>query len=270
MATPAWSAESSALSRANTLWDAGEYAQAEKLYTAAIQAGGLQPDELVQAWARDGSCLAFLGKKQAATEAYRNAAVLNPSFSVPDEVGPKAVAAATPARAQAQALGDFTLRAEVPKSATAGETWGWSAQLDSAHAALVSKVSARWSAGTSSETAEKSGAERISFLSTKPVPVGAKQVELQLRALDKRGNTMKLLVVAVLVTATRASAVAAGTPGAAGAPVSPPKTGGFWHTAWPWIIGGTVLAAGAGGAYYYTTRPVPLVEVQAPTVTPIP
>ncbi len=274
-ATPALAAESTLLSRANTLWDSGEYAQAEKLYTASIAAGGLQPDELVQAWARDGACLAYLGKKQAATEAFRNAAVLNPNFLVPDDVGPKAAAAALPARAQAAALGDFTLRAEVPKSVTANETWGWTVQLDAAHASLVAKVSARWGAeGSTStqgtETAEKAGAERLSFLSTKPIPANAKRVELRLAALDKRGNTMKLLLVILPVTAdsgAKPAAAEAGAPPGTSGTTAPAKGGGFWHTAWPWIIGGTVLAAGGGAAYYYGTRPAPNVDVLAPTVT---
>lgn len=271
LAPAASAAETSALARANALWEQGEYAQAEKMYAAAIQGGSLQPDELVQAWAREGACLAYAGKKQAATDAFRNAAVLNPTFSVPDEVGPKAVAAAKPARAQASALGDFSLRAEVPKSATEGETWGWSAQIDSAHASLVSRVSARWSAAgaAATETTEKPGAERISFLSTKAVPAGAKLLELRLSALDKRGNVMKWVVVSVPVSARAAAPVVANA-GAAQGPASPTaKPSGFWHSPWPWVIGGAALAAGAGTAYYYYgMRTPPDVNIEAPKISP--
>jgi hypothetical protein len=41
--------------------------------------------------------------------------------------------------------------------------------------------------------------------------------------------------------------------------------GGFWHTAWPYVIGGAALAAG-GAAIYLGTRPTADVNVAAARV----
>jgi hypothetical protein len=44
------------------------------------------------------------------------------------------------------------------------------------------------------------------------------------------------------------------------------KSGGFWSTAWPYVLGGVALAAG-GAAVYLGTRPTDDVTVGAARVT---
>lgn len=265
---------STAFSRAHAVWEQGDFGPAEKLYASAIAAGGLDPEQLVEAWARQGAALALAGKSRAAVDAFRSAAVLNSKFSVPSEAGPKAETAAATAKSQVAALGEFELRAEVPKTATPGEAWGWTVVIDSGHASLVDRVSARWNVGgktSGGESVEKPGASRVSFLSTKSVPKDASELELRIAAQDKRGNTMKTLVLKVPVKGAEptksVTSPAAATP-AGTTPKAVEASGGFWHSAWPWVIGGAVLAAGGGAAYYYYgVRTPPSVTVEAPTIS---
>ena len=43
-----------------------------------------------------------------------------------------------------------------------------------------------------------------------------------------------------------------------------PKHGGFWSTAWPYVIGGALIAAGSGTAGYFLLKPPDQVNLVRP------
>ncbi len=46
----------------------------------------------------------------------------------------------------------------------------------------------------------------------------------------------------------------------------PKESGGFWSSAWPWVIGGAIVAGAAGGTTWFLTRPTDDVNVGVPRV----
>ena len=80
-----------ALRSARDAWTNADFDLAPGLYQKALDAGGLARADVVEAYARIGAALAIAGKKRAATQAFRAAALVDPTFKVPPEAGTTAM-----------------------------------------------------------------------------------------------------------------------------------------------------------------------------------
>ncbi len=281
------------LPRARSAWDRGDWRQVETLYKQTLDAGGLSPNEALDAYIRLGSAESLLKKRDAALVAYRHAALLQPRFKAPKVAGAKGARLAALARKQEAKIGVFRLVAEVPSSVAAGIPLQISATLDPDHAAILSKVSVFASDSTATKTFREAQPTNTQVHFTLPATflTSGSTLTVRIDALDVHDNRMASVERLVHV-AGETAAIAAVTPvvpvepapaplpsiaDKSGAPVQAPEVlladvkplkaksagadsdaraheRGFWSSPWPYVIGGAALAAG-GAVAYFATRP---------------
>jgi hypothetical protein len=268
----------SALKRARAAWDDADFDVAPRLFQDAIKAGGLDRDDVLDAYVRMGSAFAVSGKKTLAYGAFRHAALLDPGFRVPPEAGKKAIAVASQARRAQARVGSLTIDAQAPDEVDAGAAFGVEVALAPARAPLVDSVTfeARDDrAGRAFEQASPPGSH-LHFDVPSRMSVSGARLTIRIEARDAHDNQLAIAEKQVRV-ATRPVAVAAPPAPAKAPPLSPlqpvpalhsdqavgrASSGGFWSTAWPYVIGGAALAAG-GAAVWFATRPTEDVNVLA-------
>jgi hypothetical protein len=275
------------LPRARSAWDRGDWRQVETLYKQALDAGGLSPNEALDAYIRMGSAESLLKKRDAALVAFRHAALLQPRFKAPKVAGAKGASLAALARKQEAKIGVFRLVAEVPSSVAAGIPLQIGATLDPDHAAILSKISVFASDSTATKTFREAQPTNTQVHFTLPGNLLASGATITVRidALDVHDNRMASVERLVHV-AGETAAIAAVSPvvPVEPSPEPPPsiavqapevlladvkplraKSGGtdsdarapergFWSSPWPYVIGGAALAAG-GAVAYFATRP---------------
>ena len=143
-AAPAYASESAAggpaLRQARAAWDKGALDTAEPLYREALEKGGLAPTDVLEGYVRLGSIRASNGKKDQAVAAFRAASILDSTFAVPTEAGPKGPAYAAQAKKDTAKIGSIQLSIKAPKEATSGKPFTVTASLDSAHIPIVAKI----------------------------------------------------------------------------------------------------------------------------------
>jgi hypothetical protein len=267
----AYAQSSPALDRARSAWDSGELDAAGPLYQKALEAGGLAPADVLDAYVHLGAALAVAGKPKPALDAFRQAAALDGKFHVPPEAGKKAVAVAEQARKEKGRGGDLALSAEIPSGAKAGAPFAVKAAVDGGHLGLVDQVriEVRDSlSGRSFDRAEPAAAQVRFEVPTRMTLPGARLV-VHIDALDTHANRLASLEEKVTITDVVAREVAASpideTQGKDKDKKEGKSSGGFWSTPWPYVIGGVALAAG-GTAVYFATRPGDEVTVGAARV----
>lgn len=255
-----------ALERARAAWDKGDYDVAEPLYQEAIETGGLDPSEVLDAYVRLGSACAVLGKKTAALAAFKVAALIDPHFVLPPEAGKRAAVIADRARKMEARIGAIALGASIPSEVSSGESPRVDATLDAAHAVVASRIGlvARDPLSGKSYTDSQDPAATIHFTVPSSMTLPSATLQIRVDALDAHQNR-----IATVEGRTHVRAVAPATVAPiALAPIFPlgdgakPKGdsdkdhksgGGFWSTAWPYVLGGLALAGG-GAAIFLATR----------------
>jgi hypothetical protein len=262
------------LKAARASWDKGDFGAAEPQFKEAIEKGGLSPADVLDAYVRLASVRLILGKKDAALNAFRAAAVIDPHFTVPPEAGKKANQLAVQARKDTAKYGALVLRATVPPSVAASTPVKVEASVDDAHLPLVQKigVTSKDSQGKEYAHTEPSSAKVTFEIPASAVSAGGTLV-VRVDALDAHDNRIASVEDKVKIEgdATADAAVAATVPGKI--PEDPPPIaekkarsgGGFFSSPWPYILGGVLLAAG-GAVVYFGTRPTGDVTVGSPSV----
>lgn len=255
-----------ALRQARAAWDRGALDTAEPLYREAIEKGGLAPNEVLEGYVRLGAIRAARGKRDQAVAAFRAAAVLDTSFMVPPEAGPKGVTLADRARRDTAKIGSIQLSLQVPKEAAVGKSFKATATLDKAHVPIVAHIGLIAKDGTTGKekTLDAKTAEEVEFEIPAEMTLPSASLVVRVDALDGHSNRLATAEEHVSVPeASKAPAiVAAGTttkPATNGTTYregdsNVRKGGTFWSTPWPYLIGGVALA-GAGAAVYFGTRP---------------
>ncbi len=247
-----------ALSRARAAWQKGDFDVAEPLYKDAIDAGGLAPDDTVDAWVHLGAARAVMGQAKPALEAFRHAAAIDPKFTVPAEAGKRALQLAELARREKARLGPMTLApsGDLPSTLKTGQGFGVDATLDAPHVPFVAKIGilARDPLTQKSFTDARQAATSVHFDVPGSIALPGASIVIRVDALDGHDNRLASFERRVQV---EASAVVAQRPepahGRAKADDDKEKKGGgFWSSPWPYVIGGVVLAAGGGAAWYFT------------------
>jgi hypothetical protein len=254
-----------AMQQARSAWDDGDFDIAPGLYRAALGTGGLGRADVVDAYVRMGAALAATGRSREAHQAFRQAALLDPSFRVPAEAGKKAAAAAEKARREQRRVGSLAVSAQVADELTAGARFAVDVALAPSHAPLVDTVHLEVRDALAGHAFEQSAGPdaRVHFDVPTRMTLPDASLVVRVRVADARDN--ELLSYEKHVHVKPAAAVplppalaALRTP--EGGDTHRSSGGGFWNTAWPYVIGGAALAAG-GVAVYLGTRPSPDVYV---------
>jgi hypothetical protein len=262
--------------QASTAWEAAELSRAAELYEEALKQGGLQPADVLVAYARIGTVRAAMSNKVAALSAFRVAAALNPTFELPSEAGPKAAALYKKARADAdQRGGKLELKAEVPTQGAAGAEFVVVAHMPEAFVPLIVDIGIAVydpSLMTSVKpwSTKKPSATQVRFEVPGRVVLAGASLLVRVDALDEYGNSWVSAQSRVRVQARNDDAYAtfgtADDPFRDDTPKQKPaeksKGYGFWSSPWPWVIGGAVVVGGT--AAYLMTRPTNDVTVSEP------
>lgn len=255
------------LGHARNAWDRGEVSGAETAYKAAIENGELSPSEVVESYVRIGCARVLLGKKEAAANAFRAAAVIDPNFVVPTEAGPKANQIAANAKKDVAKFGGITLSLTAPQTAPLGKPVVVSAELDHSHLTIVKRLAVVAREGTSGKEYkhDELTAEKVEFTIPGDMVMPDATILVRVDALDSYNNR-----IATQTSRVKAGPAEAGTTAAAKPQGTKPKepakeSKSFWSTPWPYVIGGAVLV-GAGTAGYFQFRPSDNVTVSAVSV----
>ncbi len=280
-AAPAYASDSAAggpaLRQARAAWDRGSLETAEPLYREALEKGGLAPADVLEGYVRLGSIRAANGKKDQAVAAFRAASILDSTFAVPTESGPKGPAYAAQAKKDTAKIGSIQLSIKAPKEATSGKSFTITASLDSSHIPIVAKFGLVARDGTSGKevVAEAKPGESVELEVASEVTMPNASILVRVDALDRQGNRLASAEERVRVPEGGVAAVRASTAGSgaksgdrvSSSPSGPAdgdsgvrKGGGFWSSPWPYLIGGVAIAS-AGTAVYFGTRPTAQVAV---------
>lgn len=252
-----------ALRQGRAAWDKGNFDTAEALYREAIEKGGLAPDEILEGYVRLGSIRASNGKKDQAIAAFRAASVLDSTFSVPSEAGPKGPGYAAQAKRDTSKVGSIKIGLQVPKDAQPGKSFRVTGTIDSQHLPIVTKVQLYAKDGTSGKEAllDAKTESAVDFDVPSEITLPNASIVVRFDALDRYGNRLGSAEDRVKIPDSGKEVAAAGGGGSsssgyhpAGSEADTKKSGGFWSTPWPYVIGGVALA-GAGAAVYFGTRP---------------
>ncbi|MBP6629310.1 MAG: hypothetical protein KBG28_08310 [Kofleriaceae bacterium] len=111
-------AESDALIGARRAIKAVRYDEAQRALVAAIEAGGLTPAELAEAYVLSGVVAVVLGQRATGEQYFARAVLLDPDSTLPAGSAPKLVEAWTAARAQAGASGRLVVAVRIGPDAT--------------------------------------------------------------------------------------------------------------------------------------------------------
>ena len=275
VAPPAVAAGQAALERAQAAWEKGDYDVAEPLYAEAVETGGLAPTDVLDAYVHLGSARVVLGKKIGALAAFRSAALLDPHFTVPPEAGKKAMVVAAQARRLLAKVGSVALHTTVLAEVPANASTVVDVTLDRAHAALAGSrigIYAHDDGGALVHVASVKARTTARFELPGELMLPSTTLRVRVDWLDARANrlasTEDPIHVQALPTRATGETVPKRRPAFAleTAPVPPPAErheggkGGFWHSPWPYVLGGAALAA-AGTALYFATRSGDAVDV---------
>ena len=258
-----------ALEHAHAAWNRGDFDTAETLFKEALDQGGLPRESALDANVYLGSARAVIGRKEPALVAFRYAALLDPNFAVPPEAGKKAIHLAGIAKKQTARIGQMVMHTDVPSRVPSGQPFQVNVSLDPGHAAILTRVGLQVTDGLTPRgySYEQTAAANMRFTVPASVTLPDANLTVRLVGLDGKDNEyvtaeskvnvepapkkLPTPIIDVYAESTKAGR-AAKSGGAANADKG---TGhGFFTTAWPFVIGGVVLAGGAA-AVYFVTRP---------------
>jgi hypothetical protein len=222
---------------ASDAWATGEIPKAGPLYEEALKQGGLSPAETLVAFIRVGVYRAGAGKADAALNAFRNAALLDPEFEYPAEGGARGKLIAQKARAAAQGQPRVAVEVEAPEKVEGGEDFEVVAKLPDTLVPLFEALRV--------EVADRSG-RRLHQEDLPPVPEtrftipgkvlrpGAALV-ITVIAVDPQHNEWARSEVSSRVKSAPLAPIAPPPP-----PPPPPKPS-VWSTPMPYAVGGAVV-----------------------------
>ncbi|HVJ91401.1 MAG TPA: hypothetical protein VM580_16475, partial [Labilithrix sp.] len=134
------SAGAPALGKARAAWNRGALNSAEPLYREAIEKGGLAPEEVLEGYVRLGAIRAARGKAAAAVAAFRAAAIIDSTFTVPSRAGRKGPSLAAKAKRETATIGSIRLALVVAAEPKAREPFKVTATLDRPHLTIAKKI----------------------------------------------------------------------------------------------------------------------------------
>ena len=239
----------SALDRARAAWAQADFEVAESAYAEAVTRGALGRTELIESYAYLGASRSIVGNKEGALVAFRLAASVDPAFEVPAEAGKKAAALADTARKHATAL---KLEATAPEHVASGAPFAVTTLIEPSQLALIARVGllVRDRSGAVIYRFEDAPGAAVTFRVPGAMVNPGGDLSVRVDALDTHDNQLAVSEVRVTVSAAPVAAM-----GPESARVTGAVGGGFWHTPWPWVIGGALAAVGGAGVYLVLRAP---------------
>lgn len=263
--------------QADAAWHKGELEQAMALYEEALAKGGLEPAEVVLAYARIGTVQGALGDENAALSAFRTAAMLDPAFELPADAGPVAKKLHARARAEAEKNDEYlSLSLSVPEEVPARQPFSVVVVMPPNPAALVNEVVLTVDDGSGKawrQTLES--APELTFEVPAKVAKSGARLVLVARALDGRKNAWAMAEAKVAVEGAPVPAAGSMVDEEEKTPFEEEKArerspkrdseGGFFSGSTPWILGGAAAAVVTGVALFFALQPTDDVRVGAPS-----
>jgi hypothetical protein len=256
--------ETTPIAAAEEAWTVGDIGKAGKLYEKALAEGGLSASDTLAAFVRVGAWYAATGKRDAAIHAFRNAAIIDPSFAYPDEAGPKGKPLYESARKEAagQAL---EITVEAPKKLEPAHSFEVQATVPEALAPLFDALAIHVEdkPGDVVHVEEKAlETNQVKFEVPASAAVAGRKLEVRVSALGPQKNEWVRRTLRIPVAA----------PPAAPEPVAalPPKPvtteqPGFFATKWPYLAGGAAALVAVGVIVAVVAGGSNVVTVNAPT-----
>jgi hypothetical protein len=268
------SAGAPALRQARAAWDRGALEVAEPHYREALEKGGLAPKEVLEGYVRLGAIRAALGKRESAVNAFKAASILDDKFTVPSEAGLRGAALADRARRETARIGSIQLGIQAPKEVASGKSFKVTATLDKGHLPIVQRIGLSAKDGTTGKeiTLDAKPEESVDFEVGSEITLPGATIVVHLDALDSHQNRLasieervrvpedKAVAVAPVPLKPSATATTSPKPAPSAADTGVRKSGGFWSSPWPYVVGGLAVA-GIGAAVFYGTRPIENVNV---------
>ncbi len=286
---------------AREAWDNGDFDRVPGLFREAITAGGLSKAEVVDAYVRIGAAQAIVHGSHAGLSALRSAALLDPGFTVPPEAGKRVMALADRARREQRRAGSLTIGATVSEAIEAAAPIAVDVTLAPARSTLVAAISleARDPATSRAWAQSQPASAHLHFDVPARLALPDATIAIVVQARDSHGNELASAEKQVHVTGAPPAPSPppvlsparpmgpAASPAAPAPPValltgtskgetrdetrpSEAHKGGFWSSAWPYILGSVALAAGGAAIYYYAVRPTDEVSVGGARVNVVP
>lgn len=253
------------LARARVAWERREFARADAEARGALERGGLAREETVEAYVLRGSALTELRRRGAAIDAFRHAAMLDQHFEIPRNASKGVKYVAEAMRKEKAKVGSIALRLETPDLVRAGRPFGVVAAIDDPHVPMVARVRLLVKdslSGKSYET-DAAAAGEVGFEVPTQVTLPGATLLVRVQAEDTHKNRLadaeQRVRVEVATSATPEHRVEKETLRAPEKSKTP-SGGGFWSTAWPYVIG-TLVLGGAGTGVYLYVRPATAVAI---------
>ncbi len=201
-----------ALVRGIRAFESKEYKTAARLFESALARGGLTRAQTLTAYIDLGATQVALGKTAAASRAFEQAALIDPTFVVPPNSGRQATQLANQARHKQEGVGPYKFEVGVPGEAKAEEPFKVTIEMAEDQAALVSlvRVLAKEPSGKEFETVEPAAA-RIAVDVPADVAEPGAQATVRVELLDTHSNRLAIAEKTVRIEDK------------ASAPVKPPK-----------------------------------------------
>ncbi len=245
------------MEEAELAWSEGRLDEALGLYESILSAGGLEPFDVVVAYARIGTVKAALGDQTGALSAFRVAAVVNPEFELPSDSGRVAADLYGQAREQAESQGErLTLKLDLPDEVSSGAAFSVAVEIPEGFAVFVDTISVKVrDTLAGKEWVEKESSDSrvvLRFPAEAAVP-GAK-LKLEARAYDSDGNAWVLAEGRIEVEGVRDLGLGGWGDGGEKTVVEDDSSGGFFSDNWPWLAGGTAAVV-AGAVLFAVLQP---------------
>jgi tetratricopeptide (TPR) repeat protein len=259
LAIPAW-ATPKAFGQADTAWHTGELEKAMNLYQAALDKGGLDPNEVVIAYSRIGTVRAALKDQNAALSAFRVASSIDPEFELPADSGPVARKLYERARKDAEALGGerLELNLTTPETIPASKEFTVETSIPEGFAVLVSQVVVTVSDPVSGKRWRRAqpAEPKLTFEFPKRVAIRGARLSVKAIAADSKDNAWTVAESKIKVEGVRELSAVGDDPfGEKPEPKKDKKSDFFdLEGPLPWIVGG-VLVVGAIVVYAATRSP---------------
>ena len=235
--------EPSPMEAAESAWSEGRLDEALELYESILKMGGLEPFDVVVAYARIGTVKAALGDQTGALSAFRVAAVVNPEFELPADSGRVAAELYGQARAQAESQGErLTLKLDLPADGVAsGSAFSVAVEIPEGFAVFVDSISVKVrDTLAGKEWVEKESADsRVVLRFPAEAAVPGSKLKLEARAFDSDGNAWALAEGRIVVEGVRDLGLGGWGTGEKQPIVADDSSGGFFSDNWPWLAGGT-------------------------------
>ncbi len=248
------------LERARGSLQEADFDAAAKAYQAAIDAGGLSPSELAEAFLGIGIGAFYQGNSKRALDAFRLAVVVDGNVSMTDDAPKKAKTLLDQARREMKKRTLDWFRVTIPEGSLAAGAKAATVRVRTDAVAGLEAVEVEARSGDGEPWIKRFPISRdVDVLLPSSVHTTGR-VRLRISAIDDVGNRWAEYARSLDVDRTpktepvivkREEVVAARPPVVAANSAAPPTTPPLWSSPWPWI-GLGLVGIGVGAAFSYS------------------